>query len=171
MDSVAAVSGSDLVADARRFAGFYAVESALFLVTGRWIERFTEPAHRVRAATWNRYHAEHLELWSARYPTVDELPPIAEVIADADVATVAAIEKPGEVAGLVLPRLAAAYDARAAHVDSRLDGPTARTLDLVRRDTAEELADLAELADVTNNAGNTTADNPALATALQRVLA
>ncbi|MEM9516724.1 MAG: hypothetical protein AAGA42_17885 [Actinomycetota bacterium] len=161
------MSGSDLVADARRFAGFYAVESALFVVTGRWIEQFTEPAHRVLAGTWNRYHAEHLELWAARFPTIDELPPIEGMVDEPDADLLATISDPDAVARLVLPRLADAYDAFAERVDPRLDGPTARILDVVRRDTAAELTDLTLLAP---SASDATID-PALSATLERVLA
>lgn len=163
MDSVAAVRGFDLVADARRFAGFYAVESALFVVTGRWIEEFTESAHRVRAGTWNRYHAEHLELWAARFPTIDELPPIDSMADAADVDLLTATGDVDAVVGVVLPRLASAYDAFAERVEPRLDGPTARILDVVRRDIAQERRDIAAVA-----TGTTT--DPAVAAALDRIL-
>ncbi|MEO1055996.1 MAG: hypothetical protein AAFY28_03700 [Actinomycetota bacterium] len=161
------MSGSDLVADARRFAGFHAVESALFVVTGRWIERFTEPAHRVRAGTWNRYHAEHIELWAARFPTIDELPPIDVMITAADVDLVAGAGDVDTVVGVVLPRLAAAYDAFTERIDPRLDGPTARILDVVRRDTAAELTELTPLASPATDAPI----DPTLASTLERILA
>ena len=166
--SVTAVSGTDLVADARRMAGYHAVESALFVVTGRWIQHYDEPSLRTRIAVWNHHHAEHAARWAARYPTIEELPPIDAAVPATSVAAIEAVTGLGSLASSVLPRLADAYRDFAELVEPRLDGPTARILDRVRTDIEVQVAEMQAIAVSTGSAG--TAPTPAVTTALADLL-
>ncbi len=139
------VTGADLYADARRFASYHAAEQTLFVATGRWISEIDEPALRTRVAAWNQRHAEHLAWWAARYPTIDELPPIEEL--DRDPVFAEHLDGPFVPSDLngALTALVDAYASHRVELDHRLDGPTARVLDLVLADGRAELAESSAL--------------------------
>ncbi|MEM8619794.1 MAG: hypothetical protein AAGF73_08735 [Actinomycetota bacterium] len=164
------MSGTDLVADARRIAGYHAVESAMFVATGRWIRSYDEPSQRTRIAVWNHQHAEHAALWAARYPTIEELPPIDAAVPATAAATIEAVTDLGTVASSVLPRLADAYRDFAVLVDARLDGPTARILDRVRSDIGAQLAEVQAISEHAVDSADDEIVRDAVASALADLL-
>jgi hypothetical protein len=104
-------------------------------------------------ATWCHRHAWHAELWRDRLPTVERLDgdgddveawiaPLRAALLDVNTSAeaIAALRES------VLPALEAAVTEHRDAVDPRLDGPTARVLDLVGADLAEEARQLRALA-------------------------
>jgi len=105
------------------------------------------PAARRVLGTWSNRHAEHAAAWRARIPAIAG----RELAGDVDRAWVgahrAAIEADavGALAGTVLDDLHRRAADQRARVDARLDGPSARRLDLLLADLVAERADLAGL--------------------------
>ena len=141
----------DLPTDALAFASYWRSESRLFDVTGRWILEVDDPPLRNRIASWNQLHADHVDRWAARYPTIEELPPIERE--DAEEPTGSVLDGPFDsdadrltaLAESALQPLVERYEEHRARVHPSLDGPTARTLALVLADTRAELAECREL--------------------------
>lgn len=145
-DSTATVSATidDLERDARRWI---AVETMLFEELGRLARSPDLPvAARTPAATWCHRHAWHAELWEARIPVI----PHREFAVDDGLGFVEEtraliVADPSVLVTMVLPSLAAEHVAgHRRRIDRRVDGPTARILDLVAADYAAELADLSQ---------------------------
>ncbi len=135
----------DLERDARRWI---AVETMLFEELGRLARSSDTPvAARTPLATWCHRHAWHAELWATRVPVV----PHHEFATDDGLGFVEEtrtliVDDPSVLVTMVLPSLVA--DHVAAHrqrIDRRVDGPTARILDLVAADYAAELDELSPL--------------------------
>jgi hypothetical protein len=134
---------------ARRVRRWIAVEDLLFETLGRWAREFGEPAARRVFGTWCHRHAWHAELWRARLPTVDALTAdhddVEAWIAPLRVALEGVNTSDEAVAAMresVLPALEAAVTEHRDATDPLLDGPTARTLDLVAADLTAERAAL-----------------------------
>lgn len=138
----------DLAARASRWI---ALEDLLFETFGAWARAVPEPPVKRLLATWCHRHAWHGELWRARLPNIparDDGPdhtadvaewiaPLRRVLTDPEVATTTT----AKLAIVTDPVLAALESALAEHraaIDERLDGPTARILDLVGRDLTAE---------------------------------
>jgi hypothetical protein len=133
----------------QRVSRWIAVESLLFETLGRWARELREPALKRTMATWCHRHAWHADLWRARLPVI----PHHEVGADGVEAWLAplrtALDTVDEAAdavtvmfGPVLEALEQAVDEHRNAIDSRLDGPSARILELVSADLDRERADL-----------------------------
>lgn len=127
------------------------METMLFEVLGRYARSpQTPPAARAPLAAWCHRHAWHAELWEARVPVVPHhLFPADDRRApdgtyDFVASTRAMIEADiGELVRSVLPSLATDHvGGHQRRTDRRLDGPTARILDLVAADYAAEIAEL-----------------------------
>ncbi len=135
----------------RRVHRWIALEGLLFETLGRWARELAEPAVKRTMATWCHRHAWHADLWRNRLPAIPHhqvahdggtwLAPLRSAMGN--VATTA-----DALAVLSGPVLQALQDASAQHrdaIDRRLDGPTARVLDLVDTDLAGERSALREL--------------------------
>jgi len=136
---------------ARRVHRWIAIEGLLFETLGRWTRELPEPAVKRTMATWCHRHAWHADLWRSRLPAI----PHHEVAPDGETWLAPLRSAMGNVntaaealAVLSGPVLEALEDAAAQHraaIDVRLDGPTARVLDLVDTDLAGERSALREL--------------------------
>ena len=138
----------DLAARASRWI---ALEDLLFETLGAWARSVTEPPVKRLLATWCHRHAWHAELWRARLPQIpartdgpdhtadvaEWIAPLRRVLTAPDLATTTAA-KLAIVADPVLAALESALDEQRAAIDERLDGPTARILDLIGGDLAAE---------------------------------
>ena len=134
-----------------RASRWIALEELLFETLGAWARSVREPPVKRLLATWCHRHAWHAELWRARLPHIPARPdvpdhtadvatwiaPLQRVLADPDLATTTAA-KLAIVADPVLAALQSALDEHCAAIDERLDGPTARILELVSTDVAAE---------------------------------
>jgi hypothetical protein len=142
-----------LVELGRRARRWIAVDDLLFETLGRWARELPEPGVKRMLATWCHRHAWHAELWRDRLPTVERLDgdgddveawiaPLRAALLDVNTSAeaIAALRES------VLPALEAAVTEHRDAVDPRLDGPTARVLDLVGADLAEEARQLRALA-------------------------
>jgi hypothetical protein len=146
---VAHVTLDSLEMLARRVRRWIAIEDLLFESLGGWAREFPEPAPRRVFGTWCHRHAWHAELWRERLPTVDGLTTdeddVEVWIAPLRVALGGVNTSDEAVAALresVLPALQAAVTEHRDAIDPVLDGPTARTLDLVAADLTAERASL-----------------------------
>jgi hypothetical protein len=146
------VSGPDTIDDlAARASRWFALEELLFETLGAWARSVPEPAVKRVLATWCHRHAWHAELWRARLPCIPArtdgpdhtadvaawIAPLQRVLADPELATTTSA-KLAIVADPVLDAMQSALDEHRAAIDDRLDGPTARILDLVGTDLAAE---------------------------------
>jgi hypothetical protein len=127
------------------------LEDLLFETLGAWARTVPEPPVKRLLATWCHRHAWHAELWRARVPHIPAradgpdhaadvaawIAPLQRVLADPDLATTTAA-KLAIVADPVLAAFQSALGEHRAAVDERLDGPTARILELVSADVAAE---------------------------------
>ncbi len=136
---------------ARRVHRWIGLEGLLFETLGRWARELPEPAVKRTLATWCHRHAWHAQLWRARLPVIAHhdigddgsawLAPLRDSLSNVD-ATADAL------AVLTGPVLQALDDAVVEHrdaIDPRLDGPTARVLDLVAADITGERSALRKL--------------------------
>jgi hypothetical protein len=138
----------DLAARASRWI---ALEDLLFETLGAWARTVTEPDVKRLFATWCHRHAWHAELWRTRMPFIPArtdgpdhtadvaawIAPLQRVLADPDLVTTTATRL-AIIADPVLGALESALDEHRAAIDERLDGPTARILELVRADLDAE---------------------------------
>jgi hypothetical protein len=146
------MTGRDTIDDLAARAGrWIALEELLFETLGAWARSVTEPAVKRLLATWCHRHAWHGELWRARLPFIPArtdgpdhtadvaawIAPLQRVLTDPDLATTTTA-KLAIVADPVLAALQSALDEHRAALDERLDGPTARILELVGADLAAE---------------------------------
>ncbi len=138
----------DLTTRVRRWVG---LEELLFETLGRWARELPEPPVKRVMATWCHRHAWHAELWRGRLPVIpnhhadDEGDTWLNPLRD----SLARVGSTGDaIAVLFGPVLQALEDAVNEHrdaIDPRVDGPTARILDLVSADLDDQRGDLAEL--------------------------
>jgi hypothetical protein len=138
----------DLAARVRRWV---ALEDLLFETFGAWARSVPDPPVKRLLATWCHRHAWHAELWRARLPStpprtdgpdptadvVAWIAPLERVLSDPGTATTTAA-KLAVAADSLLTAIRSAVDEHRAAIDERLDGPTARILDLVDADLAAE---------------------------------
>lgn len=128
----------------KRATRWIALEGLLFETLGRWARELPEPAVKRTLATWCHRHAWHADLWRARLPVIPHhevgddagnwIKPLRDVLAGVG-STADALD------ALSAPILQALETALAEHrdaLDPRLDGPTARVLDLVATDLERE---------------------------------
>jgi hypothetical protein len=130
------------------------LEDLLFETLGAWARSVTEPPVKRLLATWCHRHAWHAELWRARLPHIPArtdgpdhtadvaawIAPLERVLSDPETATTTTA-KLAVMADSLLTAMQSAIDEHRAAIDERLDGPTARILDLVNADlTAERRA-------------------------------
>jgi hypothetical protein len=136
----------------RRARRWIAVEDLLFETLGRWARELPEPAVKRMLATWCHRHAWHAQLWRDRLPTVERLAgdgddveawiaPLRAALLDVNTSA----EAIAALSVSVLPALEAAVTEHRDAIDSVLDGPTARVLDLVGADLTEEARQLRAL--------------------------
>jgi hypothetical protein len=146
------VTGLDTIDDlSARASRWVALEDLLFETLGAWTRSVPEPTVKRLLATWCHRHAWHAELWRARLPYIPArtdgpdhaadvaawIAPLERVMSDPELATTTAA-KLAIIADPVLAALQSALDEHRAAIDERLDGPTARILDLVSTDLATE---------------------------------
>jgi len=135
----------------RRVHRWIALEGLLFETLGRWARELPEPAAKRTLATWCHRHAWHAELWTARLPVIphhDVSDDVGDWLAPLRNSLAGVGSTADAIAVLSGPVLQALEDAAAEHrdaIDGRLDGPTARVLDLVGIDFSGERAALREL--------------------------
>lgn len=147
-DDTASVSGTatidEVARDARRWA---ALETMLFDRLGALARSAETPlAARTPLATWCHRHAWHAELWAARVPVIPQRPAASDGEGLEFVATTRRLIEadPSALVTTVLPAIVDEHlPAHRRRVDRRLDGPTARILDLVTADYVAELTELA----------------------------
>lgn len=144
---------------AARAGRWIALNVLLFETLGTWARAATEPAAKRVLATWCHRHAWHADLWRDRLPDIPARPqridhdadvaawiaPLERALADPGTATTTAA-KLAILADPLLTSMQSALDAHRMALDERLDGPTARILDLVSIDLAAERTALDELA-------------------------
>lgn len=150
------MSGPDTIDGlAARASRWVALEELLFETLGEWARSVPEPAVKRALATWCHRHAWHADLWRARLPHIPArtdaldhtadvaawIAPLQRVLADPDTATSTAA-KLEILVGPVLDAMQSAVDEHRAAIDDRLDGPTARILDLVDADLTAERREL-----------------------------
>lgn len=133
----------DLEENARRAGGHRWWEGALFEVLGGWVASTPELPVKLLLDRHSQHHGWRAAQWWDRLPVLAGVDRDALVAAPSDGAahlrealqglpdTVARLAGAYRVA---VPRLLAAYAAHRAEADGLADGPTARTLDLVRSD-------------------------------------
>lgn len=143
-DSTASVSATidDLERDARRWI---ALETMLFEELGRLARSSDVPvAARTPAATWCHRHAWHTELWDARVPVIPHRDfAVDDGLGFVEETRALIVADPSVLVTMVLPSLAAEHvPEHQRRIDRRLDGPTARILDLVAADYVAELTEL-----------------------------
>jgi hypothetical protein len=122
-----------------------AVELVLFETFGRWIATTSQARAKPLLAAASRRHAEHADLWRARFPVIPDadldaavtearssLGPLVDALAVFDALT----SGPGRLAVTdhVAAELARDYRAALASIDPLLDAPTASVLTLVLAD-------------------------------------
>jgi hypothetical protein len=154
------VTGSPTIDDvAARASRWIALEELLFETLGAWTRSVSEPPVKRVLATWCHRHAWHADLWRARLPAIpgrtdgpdhtagvaDWIAPLQRVLADPNTAGTTAA-KLAILAGPVLDAMHSALEEHHAIIDARLDGPTARVLDLVSADLTAERDDLRSVA-------------------------
>lgn len=136
---------------AARASRWIAVEALLFETLGGWARPVPEPAVKRVLATWCHRHAWHADLWRGRLPDTPArehvpvpddvsawLEPLRRVLSDPDTATTTD-DKVGILLDPVLTAVRQALDEHRGAIDPRLDGPTARILDLVAADLDAEI--------------------------------
>lgn len=140
------------------------LEARLASLVGGWARDDREPSAAALFAQHCPQFAWHADLWAERLPsqpstsldaTIDAGPSTAgepcrfdeSLIHSVDTLAVAndTIERLVGVYQLVLPRLVATCESLRATIDPRVDGPTARVLDLVVRDLTVAISDGTEL--------------------------
>ena len=113
-------------------------------VTGTWAHDDRQATAAVLFGAHCPQFNAHAELWRERFPAL-QVPPIDEcshfdesLIHSVDTMAVATdtLERLVGMYQFVLPRLLVACSALRATIDSRIDGPTARVLDVVVRELA-----------------------------------
>lgn len=140
------------------------LEARLAEVVGGWARTDAEPSAAVLFAAHSAQFAWHADLWLDRLPEqpsttlrqfATEAPPAQtdvprfdqSLIHSVDTLAVATdtIERLVGAYQLVLPRLLATCEAVRERTDDRIDGPTARLLDLVGRDLSAAIGDGTDL--------------------------
>ena len=140
------------------------IEARLATLVGGWACDDREPAAASLFAAHCPQFAWHAELWAERLPSQPSTsldaaraahPPVLgepsrfdeSIIHSVDTLAVATdtIERLVGIYQLVLPRLLATFESLRSTVDPRVDGPTARALDLVTRDVTMALAEGTDL--------------------------
>jgi hypothetical protein len=149
----------DLITSARSIGRFVSIERQLFAVVGQWVQSETDTAAKLHFAQQCYHHHWHAELLTTLLPTPVEQYPAA-YIDDDDPHTPGHIRaasdnlvKLGGLAnqtasstrlaglyGVILPDLAACYQAHFRHTVPQTDGPTRRVLSLILTDLATDLA-------------------------------
>jgi hypothetical protein len=133
---------------ARVIAAHRAMDAALFERSGAWVTITPESRLKPILAGWSAHHAEHLDMWARRFPTVpgldlDAMQAHARDRLDGVEAPLFAAETTPErlAAGVVAldAFIAALVDDRGA-VDELLDAPTARVIDAVLADVQSDAA-------------------------------
>ena len=156
-------AAADTIDDlAARAARWIALEELLFETLGAWARSVPEPAVKRVLATWCHRHAWHAELWRARLPHIPARPPhriggpitrptwrrgSRRCSASSPTRTRPRRPPPSwrSSPAPFSTRCSAALDEHRAAIDDRLDGPTARILDLVAADLAAERRALATI--------------------------
>jgi hypothetical protein len=146
---------------ADRVRRWIALEGLLFETLGAWARAVPEPTVKRTLATWCHRHAWHVELWRSRVPVIPArdaesverdsdsddvsawLEPLHRVLADPDTAATTTDVKLAILVDPVLASVRSALDEHRAAIDRRLDGPTARILDLVEADIDAEVEAIA----------------------------
>lgn len=142
------------------------LEARLSTLIGGWARDDREPAAAALFAAHCAHFAWHAELWAERLPSqpstsldasIAAQPTVPgepcrfdeSIIHSVDTLAVATdtIERLVGVYQLVLPRLLATFESLRSDVDSRIDGPTSRVLDLVTRDVTMALSEGTDLLD------------------------
>jgi len=146
------VSGTDTIDDlAARASRWVALEDLLFETFGAWARSAPEPPVKRLLATWCHRHAWHAELWRARVPHIPArtgcpdhtadvaawIAPLQRVLSDPETTTTTAT-KLAVITDSLLSAMQSALDEHRAAINERLDGPTARILDLVDADLVTE---------------------------------
>lgn len=135
---------------ARRIADWGALEYAAARLLGEWIPVVDPPRLRPVLAGWADHFAWHVSLWDSRAPAITGVDLVAGSPPDRPIPVV---DHAGGVEALI-SALANEYweplidelDTVAAGIDRRLDGPTARVIDLVLTDLRRDLAEARSVA-------------------------
>jgi len=142
------------IADLAACAGHHhRLAARLAQLTGAWARDDRQASAALLFATHCPQFAWHADLWRARVPaqqaeSTDERCRFDEsLIHSVDTMAVASdtIERLVSIYQLVLPRLLTTCNGLRAAVDARIDGPTARVLDLMVRDLTVMVDDGAAL--------------------------
>lgn len=140
----------DSLADlGRRARRWIAVEELLFDTLGGWARRLSDPAAQRVFGTWCHRHAWHAELWRSRLPAIDVaggddddvdgwIAPLRNAMQE----VTTPVEALAVLRHSVVPALEEAVTEHRRAIDSSLDAPTARILDLVGADLQSERADV-----------------------------
>jgi hypothetical protein len=149
----------DLTTSARAMRRFTSIERRLFVVVGQWVQSETTTAAKLQFAQQCYHHHWHAELLTTLLPTPAEQYSAAYLEED-DPHTPGHVRAAGETLaklvdlahhtdssarlaglyGVVLPDLAACYQAHLGHTVPHTDGPTRRVLALILTDLATDLA-------------------------------